>query len=139
MDSTKKTDYAHFSIDIMNINSFNKKIAEVIHDIKESYPEVDTDNIRISFDTPQHEDDLFTYVKLTFVRNKTKEELESENYQKNLIKQRAVQSMRKLVKDNFSDMVDYLDELGFDVKKRNSHIMKIDCADSIKEMFKDEL
>jgi hypothetical protein len=62
-----------------------------------------------------------------------------ENYQKHCIKQRAVQSMRKLVRDNFSDMVDYLDELGFDVKKRNSPIKKIDCADSIKEMFKDEL
>jgi hypothetical protein len=141
MNTLQKTDTRSFQIDFMNVNEFRKKIDETIEEICSEYPEVNPDEIKVLGESDEicmgDYDQEIVVLSFRFKRNLTQEEIDMRNWEKENLKKRQLQSLQKLIRDNFSDALEFIESIGYEVKHKNDP-MKIDCADSIVSMFKDE-
>lgn len=141
METLQKTDSRSFQIEYMNVNEFRKKIDETIEKICSTYPEVNPDEIKILAESDSicmgdYDQDI-TVLTFKFKRNLTQEEIELRNWEKENARKRQLQSLQKLIRDNFSDTIEFLESAGYEVRHKNNP-MKIDYSDSIINMFSDE-
>lgn len=141
METLQKTDSRSFQIEFMNINEFRKKIDETIEKICSTYPEVNPDEIKIlgesdSICMGDYDQDI-TVLTFKFKRNLTQEEIDLRNWEKENTRKRQLQSLQKLIRDNFSDTLEFIESIGYEVKLKNNP-MKIDYSDSLIKMFCDE-
>lgn len=142
MNIPKTEDYRSFQIEFQNVNDFHNKIDEMVMKICNEYPEVNPDEIKVLGESDEicmgDYDQEIVVLSFRFKRNLTQEEIEMRNWEKENLKKRQLQSLQKLIRDNFSDALEFIESIGYEVKHKNDP-MKIDYADSIVSMFKDEL
>lgn len=141
MNIPKTEDYRSFQIEFQNVNDFRNKIDEMVMKICNEYPEVNPDEIKVLGESDEicmgDYDQEIVVLSFRFKRNLTQEEIEMRKWEKENLKKRQLQSLQKLIRDNFSDALEFIESIGYEVKHKNDP-MKIDCADSIVSMFKDE-
>ena len=133
-----KMDIRSFEISYVNINEFRKSIDAQVDKICKEFPEVDPNEIYIMGESGavcmgDYDQDI-TVLIFKFKRNLTERELEMLQFQKEQLKKRSVENMRKLINDNIDEAREYLKELETLHKPKT----KIDCADSLKGMFVNE-
>lgn len=142
MNIPKTEDYRSFQIEFQNVNDFRNKIDEMVMKICNEYPEVNPDEIKVLGESDEicmgDYDQEIVVLSFRFKRNLTQEEIDMRKWEKENLKKRQLQSLQKLIRDNFSDALEFIESIGYEVKHKNGP-MKIDCADSLVSMFKDEL
>ena len=135
-----KMDMRSFEISYVNINEFRKTIDAQVDKICKEFPEVDPDEIYVFGETDEIccGDEYKEIVVLTFrfQRNLTEQELRMEQFQKEQLKKRSIENMRRLMNDNIDEAREYLKELELEISHKPK--TKIDCAESIKGMFVNE-
>lgn len=133
-----KTDVRSFEIGHVNINEFRKTIDAQVDKICKAFPEVDPDKIYVFGETDEiccgDTDRKIVLLTFRFQRNWTERELEIRQFQKEQLKKRSIENMRKLMNDNIDEAREYLKELETSHKPKT----KIDCAGSLKGMFVNE-
>ena len=145
-----KMDMRSFEIGYVNINEFRKTIDAQVDKICKEFPEVDPNEIYVMGESGvvcmgDYDQDI-TVLIFKFKRNLTERELEMEQFQKEQLKKRSIENMRKLINDNIDEAREYLKELDearehfkkLELEISHKPKTKIDCADSLKGMFVDE-
>lgn len=135
-----KTDMRSFEISYVNINEFRKSIDEQVDKICKEFPEVDPNEIYVLGESDticmgDYDQDI-TVLTFKFKRHMTIQELEMKQFQKEQLKKRSIENMRKLMNDNIDEAREYLKELDLEISHKPK--TKIDCADSLKGMFVNE-
>ena len=135
-----KTDMRSFEISYANINEFRKTIDAQVDKICKEFPEVDPNEIYVfgesdSICMGDYDQDV-TVLLFKFKRHMTEQEIEMKQFQKEQLKKRSIENMQKLMDDNIEEAIIYLKELGLETSHKPK--TKIECADSLKEMFVNE-
>lgn len=136
-----KNDMRSFQVEYMPVNNLIIKINEMLDKICNEFPEVDRNTINVLGESDticmgDYDQDI-TVLSFKFERHMTKHEIDMLRWEKENTKKRQIQSLQNLIKDNFSDALEFLDSIGYEVRHKNNP-MKINYSDSISNMLCDE-